>query len=123
AGVSSDSGRTTCASQTFSNSDLGCISLSSGIEPRSDRDGPSGALRAVRQNGLVPAPSILGRAVDETEEHRLQLLRDRPALAGADLDAIDRADGRDLRGRAGQKHLVREVEQLARDVLLDDLVT
>ncbi len=44
-----------------------------------------------------------------------------PRLPSPTVNLVDRAHRRDLGGRAGQEHLVGDVQQLARDVLLDDL--
>ena len=41
-------------------------------------------------------------------------------LAVLDQDAVDGADGRDLGGGAGEEDLVGDVEDLARERLLDD---
>ena len=69
--------------------------------------------------GSEPTPAIGRRAVEQPEEQVLQLLRDRAALAFADGNLVDGAHGRDLRGGARQEHLVGDVQQLARDVLLE----
>ncbi len=60
-------------------------------------------------------------AVEEPEEQVLELLGDRTALAFADGNLVDGAHWRDLRSGAGQEHLVGDVQQLARNVLLEDL--
>src|SRR5208282_6825131 len=54
------------------------------------------------------------------EEIFLNALGDGAARAVADLDAVDRANGRDFRGRAGEKNLVRDVEHFAGNDLLDE---
>src|ERR1039458_6065632 len=61
-------------------------------------------------------PSIAVRygAADQGKEFLLQLLRDGAAMALADRDAVDGANGRDLRGGSGKEHLVGDVEHLAR---------
>src|SRR3954466_6256126 len=61
-----------------------------------------------------PAVDVGDAAVDDVEERVLQPLGDRTALAGADRDAIDRSDRRDLRGRADDEDFVGGVERLAR---------
>src|SRR3989304_1240930 len=65
-----------------------------------------------------PAVAVGLRALDQAEELLLELLRHRAALAAADLDLVDGADGRDFGGGAAEKALVGDVEHLAGNGLL-----
>ena len=56
------------------------------------------------------------------QEALLDVECDRTRPAGADLDPVDAPHRCDLGGRTREEHLVRGVERLARDGLLDDLV-
>src|SRR3569623_1481021 len=65
---------------------------------------------------------VLGiAAVHDVEEGRLDLLGDGAARADADLHAVQIADGRDFRGRAGEERLVADGDLVARDALLHDV--
>src|SRR5262245_2718748 len=71
---------------------------------------------------LEPAPPILGLAAKQAEKRLLDRGGDWAALARADREAVDRTNGRDLGGGAGEEQLVGQVERLARQVLLAYLV-
>src|SRR5687767_2138811 len=69
----------------------------------------------------IREPSRRALGVAAFSAHRLEvelldLLRDRAHLAFADLPAVDFANRRDLRRRAGEERLLRDVELVARDV-------
>ena len=115
AGVSAVSGTTSCCSQTFSNSVFGWLMGS--LELAGLRQLTAATRGADMSTGVEPAPLVRRLAGEQAEERRLQRFGDRPALAVADRQAIHRADRRDLRRRAGQEDLVREVQQLARNRL------
>ena len=71
---------------------------------------------------LVSQWAYLGlRPLTMSKKRRLDLLGDRAARAGADLDAVEFADGRDFGGGAGEEGLVGDVDLVARDALLHDL--
>src|SRR5438270_9875944 len=67
-----------------------------------------------------PVVAIRARAVDDAEELFRKLMRDRPCFAVLHQDAIDGTDGCDLGRGAGEEDLVRNVEDLARQRLLDN---
>ena len=71
---------------------------------------------------VVPRRVALRAAVQRVLEDRLDLLGDRPGLAGADRVVVDLADRRELGGGAGHEDLVGQVELAAGDVALLDLV-
>ena len=56
-------------------------------------------------------------AVDVVEERRLQRGRNRAAASRAHLNLVHGPDRRNLGRRAGEEHLVRDVQQLPRHVL------
>ena len=56
--------------------------------------------------------------VQDPKEFILQSLGDGPASAAAYLHLIHRAHGRDLDRRAGEEHLIRHIQHLARKALL-----
>src|SRR6266567_4967902 len=58
-------------------------------------------------------------AVDHVEEHLLQFLGNRSALARTDGTVVELADRRDLRCGTGEERLVGDVELVARDAALD----
>src|SRR5512133_2185832 len=65
---------------------------------------------------------VLGIApVDDVEESGLDLLGDRAARAGADLQPVELADRRHFRGGAREERFVGDVDLVARDALLHDL--
>src|SRR6185437_10977191 len=66
-----------------------------------------------------PTVRVLADALDQIEEALLNLRRDWPAPAVADLNAVDASHRRDLRRRAGEKDLVGHVHYLPRQLLLD----
>src|SRR5512136_283157 len=74
----------------------------------------------VLSNEGQPAVDVVPLPVDDLEEGRLDLLGQGAALAGADRVLVNRPDGRDLRRGTGEEGLVRDVEHLPRDGLLDD---
>src|ERR1019366_787736 len=53
-----------------------------------------------------PAIPVALGPIHDSEEFLLQRFRDRAAAAFPNGDAVDRADGRDLRGGAGEEDLV-----------------
>ena len=68
----------------------------------------AGAGRLQRLAGVhVRQPAVtVGRfAVDDVEERRLERLGDRSAPAVADGDLVNRPDGRDLDGGAGEERI------------------
>src|ERR1700758_4884228 len=86
---------------------------------------PACPLRADRLGGphiyrRKPVVAIRPRATYDPEELLGKLMRDGPGGAVLDQDAIDGADRGDLRGGAGEENLVRDVEDLARQRLLDN---
>src|SRR5262249_20755257 len=85
-----------------------------GLESR----GPSAA-RPQRRDRRHPAVLVLELALDRAEESLLDALRNRPAAAGADGLAVDAADRGELARGAGEEQLVRRVQHLARQPLLD----
>src|SRR5687768_105924 len=58
---------------------------------------------------LQPAPLVGRLAAEQAEERLLEHRCDRAAAAGANRQAVDRADGRDLGGGAGEKHLISHI--------------
>src|SRR5688572_29461753 len=58
---------------------------------------------------------------DDVEEFLLQFLGDRSAFAGADRDAVNRTDRRDLGRGASEENFVGEIERCTLDLCLDDL--
>src|SRR3982750_1145936 len=76
--------------------------------------------RLATRDRLKPAPLVVRAAVEEPEEKLLHARGQLAGFAGADRFAVDRADRRDLGGRAAHEELVAEVEIFARDVALDD---
>src|ERR1017187_1210843 len=57
-------------------------------------------------NRRKPPVAVRLRAVDDSEELLLQLLRDRAAPSLADGNAVHRADVRDLGGGAGEEYFI-----------------
>src|SRR5512133_713977 len=79
-------------------------------------------LAGISISDLGEPVGVLGIApVDDVEESTLDLLGDRAARAGADLDPVEFADRRDFGGGAGEEALVGDVDLVARDALLHDL--
>src|SRR5208282_2972917 len=103
AGVSAVSGTTMCRSQILSYS----------VRMRGSDGGSHPRLR-LHVDVVEPVVFIGGAAIKQTEEGLLQAFGDWPAPAGANLDAIDRADRRDLYRRAAEEQLIGQVQQLAR---------
>ena len=66
-------------------------------------------------NGGEPVVAIGFGAAGEGEEFFLEAARDRARDAFADLDFIDRADGRDFDSRAAEEDFVDDVEHFAGD--------
>jgi len=60
-------------------------------------------------------------AVDDVKEGGLHFFCDGAAAAGADLDAVEFADGRDFGGGAGEEGFVGDVDLVAGDAFLHDL--
>src|ERR1017187_3343364 len=71
--------------------------------------------RLAGTNRRKPPVAVRLRAVDDSEELLLQLLRDRAAPSLADGNAVHRADGRDLGGGAGEEYFIGDVQQFPRD--------
>ena len=69
---------------------------------------------------VEPAPAIGHFAAEQIEEGALDLFGDRATPSRADLDAVDRAHGCHFGRSAGEEELVRDIERLARQTLLDD---
>src|SRR5579871_3002868 len=84
-------------------------------------------LESLRRDGLgggdvdwrEPSEAIGLEAVGDGEELVGDLLGDFAGFAVADDYAVDAADGRDFRSGSGEEDFVGDVEQLARDRLLD----
>src|SRR4029077_14573619 len=66
--------------------------------------------------------AIRNLSADVREELLLNALRDRSALAVADLYAVDAANRRHLGGGAAEEHFVSDIEHLARDQPFDNVV-
>src|SRR2546425_1848468 len=64
-----------------------------------------------------PVVAVGFESAGDAEDLFLQAPGDGARLALADLDAIDRANGGDFDGRAGEEDLVHDVQHLARDDL------
>src|SRR6266568_4125575 len=75
----------------------------------------SGAHR--RAHECEPVVAVGFQSAGDAEELFLQAPGDGACLALAYLDAIDRANGGDFDGRAGEEDLVHDVQHLARDDL------
>jgi hypothetical protein len=60
--------------------------------------------------------------VDDVEERRLELFRNRPRLARADAPVVHFADRSDLGGRAGKERLIGDVEVIPREPLFGNRV-
>src|SRR5438445_3368812 len=71
-------------------------------------------------NGREPVVPVGFGAGQNGEEFVLETLGDRAAATRADGDAVDRTQGRDFRGGAGEEDFVGDVEHLARNHLLAD---
>src|SRR5450755_3572812 len=82
-------------------------------EPARSVCGRGGARIELHIDVVEPGPGIGGGTREQPEECPLQLLGDRAAATRADCNAIDRADRRDLGGRAGEEQLIGQVEHLA----------
>src|ERR1700745_150229 len=76
-------------------------------------------LRSLHVHRGKPVVAVRTRATHDAEELLGKLMRDRPGLAILDQDTVDRADGCDLSRGAGEEDLVRDVEDLARERLVD----
>src|SRR5688572_28549090 len=87
------------------------------------RAGTDWLQRLARIDIREPIVAVRDVTLDDAEELLLEGGGDRAARAGSDLDLVDRADRRDLDGRADEERLVADVEQLAGEHLLADLVT
>src|SRR5215203_7362802 len=77
-----------------------------------------GDLPGPRADRVQPAVTVLDLAVGDPLELRQDAGRDLARAAASHLDAVDGADGGDLRRRAGHEHLVGGVQQAAGDHLL-----
>src|SRR3954467_6602233 len=85
---------------------------------RRSRDLRGGRLH---RHGVEPLAVALGAAVERVLERALDGARDLAGVALADRMVVDLAQRRELGGRAGDEHLVGEVELGAGDVALDHL--
>src|ERR1700679_3597518 len=70
--------------------------------------------------GREPVVAVFRQAVDDIEEGIVQRGGDGAHASVADEDAVDGAEVRYLCGGAGEEGLVADVEELARQCLLDD---
>src|SRR2546427_10643292 len=108
----------------------------SGIAGLGQCSGSSRAVTSTARGALVSGCDIVERvrvgcdrceprhvlrvaAVDHIEEHRLQFLGDRSAMARTDRTIVKLAYRCDLGCRAGEERLVGDVELVARDAALD----
>ncbi len=72
-----------------------------------------------RMRECQPSVTVVLRAVDNSEKLFLQLLGDRPAVALADFDAVDRANRSDFCGCSRKENFVGDVQHLTGDDRLD----
>src|SRR5215469_2405732 len=67
-----------------------------------------------------PVVTVRRKAVDDVEEFVVDGCGERAHLAVVDEDAVDGAEMCDFRGGSGEEGFVANVEQFARESLLDD---